>query len=113
MLKIAKLTVALAVAGLALPAFAQWPKGPSQRPATPAAKSASVAKAPVKSSASGLANGGFTYRGDGTGWEITPHKYVFSNGSLVMSDECDHVTRIVKGPTVQEVDSTRNLSPGA
>ena len=158
MLKIAKLTVALAIAGLAIPAFAQWPKGPSQRVNTPTATAPAVRAAQpqsvdgfvyagaeesgyqveqyryfrneenerlatwrqpastVKGNAPALATGavsGFTYRGDGIGWEVAPHKYVFSAGGLAMSNECDHAVRIVKGPTPAEIDSGRVLSPGA
>ena len=157
MLKIAKLTVALAIAGLAIPAFAQWPKGPSQRVNTAAASAVRGAQLPqsvdgfvyagaeesgyqveqyryfrneekerhatwrqpasaVKGNAPALATGainGFTYRGDGIGWEVAPHKYVFTAGGLAMSDECDHAVRIVKGPTPAEIESGRVLSPGA
>ena len=121
MLKIAKLTVALAIAGLAIPAFAQWPKGPSQRVNTAAASAVRGAQLPqsvdgfvyADAEKSGYRVRGFTYRGDGIGWEVAPHKYVFSAGGLAMSDECDHVVRIVKGPTPAEIESGRVLSPGA
>ena len=156
MLKIAKLTVALAIAGLANPAFAQWPKAPSKRVNTATATAVRGAQpqsadgfvyagaeesgyqieqyryfrneekerhatwrqsaSPVKGNAPALAKGavsGFTYRGDGIGWEVAPHKYTFSAGGLAMSDECDHAVRIVKAPTPAEMDSGRVLSPGA
>ena len=135
MLRIATLTVALALAGLTVPAFARTQSNdgfayagaeesgyqlqqyryftneekerhPVWRQAGPAGKA--TAPAAAKGSI-----GGFTYRGDGTGWEIAPHKYVFSGGTLAMSDDCDHAIRIVQGPSPAEVDASRNMSPGA
>ena len=134
MLKIAKLTVALAIAGLAIPAFAQTQSNDgfmysgaeesgyqlkqyryfkNEEKESPSVWRQAVPAVKAKAPAAQASAGGFTYRGDGTGWEISPHKYVFSGGTLAMSDECDHAVRIVQGPTPAEVDAARNASPGA
>ena len=69
MLKIAKLTVALAAIGLAAPAFAQWPKGPSKRVTAPAAATAAAATP-------SLANDGFTYAGaEESGYQLGQYRY--------------------------------------
>ena len=132
MLKIVRLTFALAVAGIVIPFFAQAQSKDGFVYAGAEESGAQLQQyryfkneekeshpawlaptASAKAPASLAANGGFTYRGDGTGWEVSPHKYVFSAGRLVMSDECDHAVRLVQGPTREEIDSARIQSPGA
>lgn len=110
MSKIARITIALAVAGFAVPAMAGngWPQGPSSQAK---ANSTAAAKAPVRTNAKG-APANFTYRGDGIGWEITPHKYVFAGGRLAHSDECDHAMRTAAAITPADVEAGRKLWPG-
>lgn len=55
----------------------------------------------------------FEYVGGDAGWALSQHKYVFAGGRLAMSDECDHVVRIVKAPTPVEIETARTQSPGA
>lgn len=69
-----------------------------------AAPAASTQRAP---------EGKFTYRGDGTGWEVAPHKLVFTGGHLMHSNECDHAVHTAMAPTAAQVDAARIQSPGA
>ena len=113
MTRIPKLVVSLAIAAFAIPALAQSPKDPSRKPSTDAtAPTIAIKPLAVNGAAPDLASGGFAYRGEGIGWEITSHKYVFRDGGFVMSDECDHAVRIVKAPTREEIESVRRISPG-
>jgi hypothetical protein len=110
-MKITHVSIALALAGFAIPVLAgnSWPQGPSS-PATKAT-SAAAAPSPVRTSST-AAPGNFTYRCDGIGWEITPHKYVFSGGRLVHSDECDHTMRTAEAVTPAVIEAGRKLWPG-
>lgn len=112
MLKTTRILTALAVAGFAIPVMAGngWPQGPSSP--VKATSSQTVATAPVSKAPKAAAPRDFTYRGDGTGWEITPHKYVFSGGRLVHSDECDHVMRTAEAITPADIEAGRKLWPG-
>lgn len=56
---------------------------------------------------------GFEYVGGDAGWVLSQHKYVFAGGRFAMSDECDHAIRTVKAPTPAEIETARNLYPGA
>ena len=55
---------------------------------------------------------GFNFVGGESGWQLAPHKFLWSAGHFVHSDECDHVIRTAKGPTLEELESARNISPG-
>lgn len=121
--------IALAVAGFTVPAFA----GPWQSVATyhgslfrttaeaphPATEATSGTFATEKPAAPRVASkadrafDGFTYAGEGTGWEPAQHKYVFTANGLAHSNDCDHRIRVVQGPTPSEVESTRTMSPGS
>lgn len=114
MLKTMRLISVAAVAALALPALAgSWPpiaprKSPNAAPAAvtaPASPRSTDSRPPQASD--------FEFVGGDTGWQLSQHKYVFAGGRLVMSDECDHTIRIVKAPTPGEIESVRQLSPGA
>lgn len=58
------------------------------------------------------ARGEFTYRGDGVGWEITPHDFVVAGSRLAHSDRCDHRMHTAVAPAASEVDAMRMMSPG-
>ena len=114
MLKTATIAVALAAATLVLPAAAgSWPP-------TPPRKSTEARKATEKSppavrvvkAQQPKSIGGFEYVGGDAGWQLAQHKYEFTNGKLVMSDECDHAIRSAQAPTPSDVESARRLSPG-
>lgn len=56
---------------------------------------------------------GFEYVGGDGGWQPAPHRLVWNAGRFAHSDECDHVIRTAKAATPEELESVRNLSPGA
>ena len=112
---------ALAAASLALPVMA-GPFGPFGTPTASAGKDRQFKNeekehAPaVKSSGlptpQGEARDGFAYVGGEAGWQLIPHTLTWSGGRLAHSDKCDHVIRIAKPPTTQEIGAARALSPG-
>ena len=109
MLKTVKLTIALAAATLVLPAAAgSWPPTPPRKAAEKSPPAVRVVEAQQPKSIDG-----FEYVGGDAGWQLAQHKYEFTNGKLVMSDECDHAIRSAQAPTPAEVESARRLSPGA
>jgi hypothetical protein len=119
MLKTGRLIAAMAIATLALPAMAgSWPTLPAERkaparttqpaPAKPAAASVTQPK-----EGEARAGDGFEYVGGESGWRLAQHKYVWTAGRFVHSNECDHAIRTAKAPTPAEVESGRSLSPGA
>lgn len=55
---------------------------------------------------------GYEYVGGEAGWQLAPHKFVWSAGRFAHSDECDHVIRTAMAPTPAELDSVRKLYPG-
>ena len=69
---------------------------------------AAAAKAPDT-----LSKGGFEFVGGDTGWQLSQHKYVLVGGKFAHSEECDHVIRMVKAPTAEELEAARKVSPGA
>lgn len=75
------------------------------------AKFAFGAAAP--SAADTLSKGGFEFVGGDTGWQLSQHKYVLAGGKFAHSEECDHVIRVVKAPTREEIETAKGLSPGA
>lgn len=56
---------------------------------------------------------GFEFVGGETGWQPAVHKFVWSGGRFAHSDECDHVIRVVSGPTPAEIEAASAQSPGA
>lgn len=68
--------------------------------------------APAAEPATSYANG-FEFVGGETGWQPAVHKFVWSGGRFAHSDECDHVIRVVSGPTPAEIEAARARSPGA
>jgi hypothetical protein len=113
MLKIARITIALAAAGLAIPAIAgnSWPQTPSskQGASAPAKVAVATKKAGVKNFAP---VGGFAYTGEGVGWEVAQHKYVWTGSALAHSDECDHALRTAAAVTIDDIEAGRKLWPG-
>jgi hypothetical protein len=77
---------------------------------------ASPALVPVRSApAANVATGkvsGFEYLGGEAGWQPISHTLVLKAGRLAHSDECDHMIRVVKAPTPEELDAIRYSSPG-
>ena len=72
-----------------------------------------VARAtPAVEAATSYANG-FEFVGGDTGWQPAVHKFVWSGGRFAHSDECDHVIRLVSGPTPAESEAAKARSPGA
>lgn len=55
---------------------------------------------------------GFEYVGGEAGWQVAQHKYVWSGGRFAHSDECDHVIRVVSGPTAQDREEAARLYSG-
>lgn len=113
MSKTANLLAAVAVATLALPAAADsypdasYPIGQhfTARTATPAPQAAQrIAPTAPKD---------FEFVAGETGSQPVSHKLVWIGGGFAHSDECDHAIRMVSGPTADEVESIRNMSPGA
>lgn len=154
MLNLGRMTVAIAVAALALPAAAgSWPNIPARKAQAKAQvvalqspdgfveaagdagssleqyryfpseefrgkksfATSTVAISPVAQQIAtpGRSVGGFEFIGGEAGWQLAPHKFVWATNRFVMSDECDHVIRIVTGPTPVELETARQLSPGA
>jgi hypothetical protein len=126
MLKPISVAIALALAAFTAPAFAgSWPNVPTSRgtllqsvphPAQEATSGTFETRqakpfAPAPRTAA-RAPDGFTFVGGDTGWEPANHKYVVTAQGLAHSNECDHMIRIVQGPTPAEVEATRSLSPG-
>ena len=111
MLKLAKLTLAIAAAALAVPAMAgnSWPQGPSGN-----AKAAATGKTPAvaRTEARSAPAAGFTYSGEGVGWEPSQHKYVFAGKGLAHSNECDHVMRTASAVTPAMIEEARKQWPG-
>lgn len=102
MSKTARFILLAAVTALALPASAgSWPPTPARK----AYKAQGPAAAP-------RAIPDFEFIGGEGGWQLSQHKYDFVAGKVVMSDECDHAIRVVKAPTLKEVEETRALYPG-
>ena len=54
---------------------------------------------------------GFEYIGGDGGWQLAEHKYVFRNGRVAMSDECDHAIRSAQAVTPADIATTK--MPGA
>ena len=112
--RIAKLSAAVVIALLALPAAAgSWPNiAPSKAPA----KAQQVNVSPVRENVASLESvqaNDFEYVGGDTGWQPAGHKFVWSAGRFAHSEQCDHVIRVVSGPTPAEVESAKAISPGA
>lgn len=153
MRKLTHITIALTLAGFALPALAgPWPNVQTSRGKLFSAPAATVQKAADGAVYSGSEEGGYTlgltfkneekeapefvrriqvtdtslapaaaggadrsfvYRNQATGWEMSQHAYTWKAGRFVMSDECDHAVRLVQGPTRDELDAAKKVSPGA
>jgi hypothetical protein len=112
MFKIGRMTAVIAIAALALPAAAgSWPNLPTRKAPANASQPA-PAKSPIAIPPQSSVNG-FEYAGGEAGWQLSPHKFVWSEGRFVHSDECDHAIRTAKAPTPAELESTRALYPGA
>lgn len=119
----AKLTAAVAIALLALPAAAgSWPNiAPRKAPAKAQQVKVSPVRAPAGVAASTAPasevtpsyTNDFEYVGGDTGWQPAGHKFVWSAGRFAHSEQCDHVIRVVSGPTPAEVESAKAISPGA
>jgi hypothetical protein len=75
------------------------------------ARRASGRSAPAINVATGKV-GGFEYLGGDAGWQPISHTLVLKAGRLAHSDECDHMIRVVKAPTPEELDAIRYSSPG-
>jgi len=115
-MKMSKITgtlTALVVAALSLPAAAgSWPNLPAPKSTAKASPANVTARsAPVVDVATGKVNG-FEYLGGEAGWQPISHTLVLKAGRLAHSDECDHMIRVVKAPTPEELDAVRYSSPG-
>lgn len=76
---------------------------PRKFAASEPAKKVAIAKGSVN---------GFEYAAGDAGWQLAPHKFVWSAGRFAHSDECDHVIRTAKAATPAELESGRTQSPG-
>lgn len=110
----ARLIAAAAVAMLALPAAAgSWPPTPPRKAPAKVEQAKATLPAEQGAAASRAAGAGFEFVGGETGWQPTGHKFVWVSGSFAHSQECDHAIRVVAGPTPDEIEGAKRLSPGA
>ena len=111
MLKITRFALAIASASLAVSALAgnSSPQVPGNTKAESTAKAAVAATSKAKRAPT---PGAFSYSGEGVGWEVTQHKYVWTGSGFAHSDECDHTIRAAEAITPEGIESARQQYRG-
>lgn len=115
--------VALSLASLALAATATAANAgtfpPAKMPAatkpatTVATKPATTVAAAAQKDAGPRIVNGFEYIGGETGWQPAQHRFAFSNGRLIHTEECDHAIRTAEAvPPIDEMETLRRRYPG-
>lgn len=106
---ITQFALAIAAASLAAPALADnsSPQLPSKAEST-----AQAAVAATSKSKDAPTLGAFAYSGEGVGWEVTQHKYVWTGSGLAHSQECDHTIREAPAITPADIENARRQYRG-